>query len=578
VLRLRGRLETLRTQYGLDVLTLLDPTGRVVVRTRPPYQDGDRPQLDADPVLRAVFAGRPASGTVIVPHHALEAEGRGLAEQAYLELVSTPMAEPSPRTRETSGMMLKAADPVLDDDGRLLGTVYGGVLLNRNHALTDSIRDTIFRQETFGGRPLGTVTLFQGDVRIATNVLTEAGERAIGTRVSEAVRAVTLGRGEAYHGRGFVVNDWYLSAYEPIRDPDGAVIGMLYVGELERKFLGYQSSLVRQLVGFTLGGTAVALLLGFAMASWLARPLRRLTNASRAVRGGDLSARSAPYEGPFRDLHTLNRVFNEMAGALARHEADLADANQRLSASNDDLTRLNQNYMDMLEFVTHELKSPLASVLFSIGGMKDGLMGPVSERQKLALDLMERNLEYQNEMILNYLNLSRIEKDELAFEPILLSLKDDVLEPALVQVRGQLNAAGMSVAADVPADVRAWGDPDLLRIVLDNLLSNAAKYGRPGSTVRVTCESQSEGRVTVRVWNEGQGISAADREKLFQKFSRLDVKELRAKRGTGLGLFITRVIVQRHGGRIWAESVPGDWAAFAFEVPVAAPEKASAVR
>jgi len=565
--RLRGRLEALRRQYGLDVLTVLDSRGAVVARTRPPYLSGDRPSLDDDPVLRAVFAGRPAAGTVIVSRRVLEAEGERLAEQAYLEVIETPMTTPSPRTHETSGLMLKAADPVYDDAGRVLGYVYGGILLNRNFALTDAIRDTLFRDEKFQGRPLGTVTLFQGDVRIATNVLTEEGDRAIGTRVSEAVRAVTLGRGESYHDRAFVVNDWYLTAYDPIRDPDGKVVGMLYVGVLERKFLVYQARLIRQVLVFTLVGTAVALLLGLATAAWLARPLRRVTDAARAVRGGDLSARAEPYEGPFRDLHTLNRVFNEMADALARHEADLAEANRRLAASNDELSRLNQNYMDMLEFVTHELKSPLASVLFSIGTLKDGLMGTVSDRQKMTLDAMEKNLEYQNEMILNYLNLSRIEKDELVFEPKVLALREDVIDRAIDQVRAQLDATCMTVVCDVPPDVLAWGDPDLLRIVLDNLLSNAVKYGRPGSAIRVTHELPARDRLLVKVWNAGLGISPSNLDKLFRKFSRLNVKELKAKRGTGLGLFITRAIVERHGGRIWAESQEDEWAAFVFELP-----------
>jgi len=564
---IQGRLEAIRLRYGLDVLTVLDADGRVVLRSRPPYAAGDPAPVDA--VVRHVFSGTEASGTVVVPADVLDREGQGLAEQAAIEVLKTPMAQPSDRARQTAGLLMKAADPVRDDAGRVVGYVYGGVLLNRNFGLTDTIRDTLFKGETFDGRPLGTVTLFQGDVRVATNVMTEQGERAIGTRVSDAVRAVTLDRGEPYRARAFVVNDWYLTAYEPLRDPDGAVLGMLYVGVLENKYLAYQARLSRQLVGITVAGTALALLLALALAAWLARPLRRVTEAARAVRAGDLTARAAPYQGPFREIDTLNRVFNGMADALARRDAELAEANQRLSASNAELSRLNQNYMDMLEFVTHELKSPLASVLFSIGSMKDGLMGPVSDRQKLTLDTMEKNLEYQNEMILNYLNLSRIEKDELLFEPQVLGLFDDVIERALVQVRAQLEANCMTVVCEVPPEVRVWGDPDLLRIVFDNLLSNAVKYGSPGSAIRVTWHPVAERTIEVRVWNAGRGISAGDLDKLFQKFSRLDAKELRAKRGTGLGLFITRSIVLRHGGRIWAESQEGEWAAFVFELPIA---------
>jgi signal transduction histidine kinase len=183
------------------------------------------------------------------------------------------------------------------------------------------------------------------------------------------------------------------------------------------------------------------------------------------------------------------------------------------------------------------------------------------------LDAVERNLEYLNEMILNYLNLSRIEKNELRFEPRSLSFRKEVLDPTMEQVSRQVYATGMFVAIDVPEDVMVKGDRDLLRIVMDNLLSNAVKYGRHYSTIRVWHEELPSGVQRFRVQNEGRGFRPADIEKLFRKFSRLDVAELRAKRGTGLGLFITRQIIERHGGQIRAETRENQWAMFVFDLP-----------
>jgi two-component system NtrC family sensor kinase len=562
---LRRRLEAIRNRAGMDTLTLVGNDGRTVMRTRAPYTNGDIALMD--PVRRDAVLTGSAAGTVRLPATVLAADGAELLERATIEVRPTPMASSTVERLESDGLMIEAAETVSDDAGRPLGMVVGGILLNRNWSIPDAIRDTVFRNETFDGRPLGTATIFMRDVRIATNVLGEDGMRAIGTRVSRAVEDVVLADGKPYRDRAFVVNDWYLSAYDPLRDLDGKVVGILYVGILEAKFLGYRTRLIQSFVWLTAAGMLIALLFGLAMALWLSRPIRRLTDAAMRMAALDLNARVPTSGGVFKDLHTLNHAFNQMADNLDRESEALVRSNAALQSSNANLKQLNQNYMDMLEFVTHELKSPLASCLFGVGSLKEGLIGQPNGEQARVLDAVERNLEYLNEMILNYLNLSRIEKNELRFEPRSLSFRKEVLDPTMEQVSRQVYATGMFVAIDVPEDVMVKGDRDLLRIVMDNLLSNAVKYGRHYSTIRVWHEELPSGVQRFRVQNEGRGFRPADIEKLFRKFSRLDVAELRAKRGTGLGLFITRQIIERHGGQIRAETRENQWAMFVFDLP-----------
>jgi two-component system NtrC family sensor kinase len=133
----KRELENARKSYNLDILTLTDKEGLVVVRTRNPYNVGDD-QSNDDLVNRALKCEIVAA-TQIVPVEQLRLEGDGLAEKAYCVLKETPKAKPTLRTCETSGMMLKAAVPVLDDNGDILGTLYGGVLLNRNYEIVDRI-------------------------------------------------------------------------------------------------------------------------------------------------------------------------------------------------------------------------------------------------------------------------------------------------------------------------------------------------------------------------------------------------------------------------------------------------------
>lgn len=558
--RVRRRLETIRSRNAMDTLTLTDPEGRVVLRTRPPYPVGDLAVHDAV-MVRAMRSGS-AAGTVIVPAETLASEAPDLASKARIEVRATPMAPPTDRWALDDGMVLKAVEAVHDDDGKVMGYVVGSNLLNRNYGLIDSIHDITFQDETWNDRPVGTVTVFQGDVRIATNVRNEDGSRAVGTLLSATVADVVLREERAYDDRAWVVNDWYLSAYEPIRDLDGHAIGVLYVGILEARYLSYRNQMVVSLLVLAGLGMLIALALAYGLSWALSRPIARLTDAARRVSEGDFMARVGDRAGCIEELALLNRTFDHMADSVVREGNELMAANQ-------DLADTNRQYMEMLEFVTHELKSPLSSCLFAADSLREGCFGPMADNQRAVLDTMERNLSYLNEMITNYLNLSRIEKDEMQFDPQVVAVRDDVVLPVLEQIGGQVQAAGMRIRCEVPGDLRVLGDRELLKIVMDNLLSNAVKYGRRDTAIEVRAEPSDAGRARITVRNEGRGIPAADLPRLFRKFSRLDARELQAKKGTGLGLFITRQIVEAHGGTIGAESRENEWALFWVDLPAA---------
>jgi two-component system NtrC family sensor kinase len=162
-----------------------------------------------------------------------------LRERVPVPLVDTRNAAPTQRTREHRAMVLLSNHAVRSPDGRVLGHVQGGVLLNRNLPFIDHINEIVYPEGAlpFGSR--GTATLFLDDVRISTNVRLfgpAREERAIGTRVSQAVRDSVLGQGRTWLDRAFVVNDWYVSAYQPLVDGAGQRVGMLYVGFLETPF------------------------------------------------------------------------------------------------------------------------------------------------------------------------------------------------------------------------------------------------------------------------------------------------------------------------------------------------------
>jgi two-component system NtrC family sensor kinase len=224
-----------RNSEGLDILTITDAQGRVVLRTNDPAARGD--DQSQDEIVSMVLRTKElAAGTTIVPAAELARESRLLAEMAHLDFVQTPMARIRPETEQTSGMVLKAAAPVLDAQGNLIGVVCAGILLNRNYSIVDKIKQTVFQGVVYEGKDIGTATIFQDDVRISTNVFNDSGERAIGTRIAEDVYDRVVIQELPWTGRAYVVTDWYITAYEPIRDIKNKIVGILYVGILEQKY------------------------------------------------------------------------------------------------------------------------------------------------------------------------------------------------------------------------------------------------------------------------------------------------------------------------------------------------------
>ena len=143
---------------------------------------------------------------------------------------------------------------------------------------------------------------------------------------------------------------------------------------------------------------------------------------------------------------------------------------------------------------------------------------------------------------------------------------EEIVAAAIDLVRAQIDQVQMRLRLDLPPSVvMAECDPALLRIVLVNLLGNAAKYGRPGGEIRLRVVREQD-RLEVSVWNEGQGFMPEDRGRLFQRFSRLRSSGGANKRGTGVGLYTSWRIMQLHNGRIRARSEPGQWAEFSLEL------------
>ena len=550
-----GRFGMIRQEESLDILSLTDARGVVIARARNPAATGDDQSGD-EMVSRVLAHRKPVSGTVIVPAAELARESPELAEQARIMAIDTPRSKPGDEPELTGGMMIKAACPVFDYENRLIGVVYGGTLMNRRHAIVDRVKAIVFQDAKYDGKDVGNATIFQDDLRIATNVLNEDGTRAVGTRVSEDVYRQVIERGLPWIGRAFVVNDWYKTAYEPIRNTGGKVIGMLYVGTLKKPF----DALARNTtIAFLLIAAAVAVLslaLSLFLAACVSKPLNNLLNATVKLSSGEL--------GHMVEARTGVTELDQLAGAFNAMSAKLDERDRILSVSNNKLEMLNKNYIDLIGFVSHELKGILASIIMNVCSVHDGFFGALNEKQKNALGATMRNLDYLTATVKKFLNLGKIEKGELKLNCAEVKVRDEVFERAINAHMAVAARKGMQIANNVPGDLSLRLDPELMQIVAGNLITNAIKYGEEYGDISISARLAEESAV-FEVYNDSTPLTAQQQERLFKRFARLDNQATRKEKGTGLGLFIAKEIVRLHGGKIWTEArEKGN--AFLFEI------------
>lgn len=256
-------LLTLFREEGLDFLTITDNKGVVIYRVNNPNSYGD--SLINDFFVNRAIQGDGISGTQVIKAEDFEKEGEDLVKRSFFKLVPTPMAKPIKEIEEKRAMVLKSAHPIKDFNGKVIGVLMSGILINHRYDIVDLIKNVIFSEKKYMGKEIGTATIFLDDLRISTNVLDKEGKRAVGTRAMKEVRDQVLEKGIPWVQRAFVVDDWYITAYEPIKDVENKIVGMLYVGMLEKKYTSMREKIILLFFLFSMLGMLIALTVSFAL-------------------------------------------------------------------------------------------------------------------------------------------------------------------------------------------------------------------------------------------------------------------------------------------------------------------------
>lgn len=246
----------------------------------------------------------------------------------------------------------------------------------------------------------------------------------------------------------------------------------------------------------------------------------------------------------------------------------------------DDLEQAKRNYAQLLFFVAHELKSPLSAIVTLGDTLLGGYLGQLTPAQADKVRRMVANSNYLINLVRDYLDLAQIEAGEMSYHPQpAVDLVEDVFRPVLDIQAPSAQQRRMRIETDLEY-LTAPCDPQLIKVVTNNLLSNAIKYGREGGTItvrlvrRAYSDFTAAGRVERAWWavfsvrNDSVGFTPEQKQQLFARFRRLHNPEHKGVAGSGLGLYISRQIVVKHGGEITADSEPGEWAEFRFRIPL----------
>jgi len=235
----------------------------------------------------------------------------------------------------------------------------------------------------------------------------------------------------------------------------------------------------------------------------------------------------------------------------------------------DELNELNEMKSQFIEVVTHEMRTPMTAVLSSVGLLMDGSMGEVNAAQKKFLEMISRNIDRLARFTSDVLSLSRLDGDKYKLYPQEISLRS-LLTPVVGLLDTTAQEREMSLKLedkDPGADVKVFSDVDAVSQVVTNLVSNAMAHCDPGTDVTISWQELPSGLVEVMVSDTGPGIAGEKLTKIFDRFYQVHRKTGPGYKGTGIGLSICKVLVEKMGGRIRGDSTVGEGTCFRFTLP-----------
>jgi signal transduction histidine kinase len=302
-------------------------------------------------------------------------------------------------------------------------------------------------------------------------------------------------------------------------------------------------------VGVAVAAIALALLLGLVLSWSVIGPIQRIDARLAGIASGDFSGHV--------DVSSRDEL-----GALASNVNRMNDELDRLYR---ELETTSEHKSEFLASMSHELRTPLNAIIGFSQVLRERMFGELNEKQQEYLDDILSSANHLLSLINDVLDLSKVEAGQVELDMAPFSLRE-ALESGVVMVRERATSDGVRVALSADPEVGlVEGDERRIRQVIFNLLSNAVKFTPVGGAVDVTA-AQVNGEVRVAVADTGPGLAPEDHERIFEEFQQTELG-VDQREGTGLGLALSKRLVELHGGRIWVDSQVGRGSTFVFTLP-----------
>lgn len=381
----------------------------------------------------------------------------------------------------------------------------------------------------------GFLVLTVNGVRVATKSTVGEGQSELIGTPSERLSGNYEGQDGRYGGRLVMDGVPYVFADQPLKNRKGRIVGYISFGLPESRFSGIVTD--SRNLSLLLAGVC---LLCFAPLVWLVSLRQRRQREALELQ---VRLRTSELESTVRQLE----------------EAD-------------------QTKTRFLSNVSHELRTPLSVILNTCEFLKGGYGGPLTDKQLRCINDATECGNHLLSLINDLLDLTRLQAGRKQFRPMAMPLAE-LIQGCVLEMRSYRPKNDVALTWSLePEDFCVYADPQLLRQILYNLLSNALKFTTPGCHVTVRArQDEAAGLALLTVEDDGIGIAPEDQERIFLEFEQLENPLTKMTAGTGLGLPIVKKLVELHGGHISVQSAPGKGTAFTFTLPLpdAAPRSAS---
>ncbi len=533
-------LRQLGNNEGLDILKLLEPRSAS--------------RLSNSLLRSEISQPRVLSSTILISRRDLELLDPELARRAAIPLVVGQQGQAAPPPALDSGLMLACVAPVRAPGGAVQGYLFGGKLLSRDTALVDKIMGMLYHGLQRHGRDAGVVTMFQGAVRIATTLQTDAGQRAVGTRGAAQTLGMLPTKDSPHVERAYALGTWYITAHEAISDFEGHPLGALFVGVLESRYTDTHKLVIFIFLAIVACGMAAALLVGYWLSRRIVVPLRALTTTAKRLAAGDLSARTRlPAGSEFGDL---GAAFDRMARNIESSALRIKQDAERHMADSERLAMVGQ----LAAGIAHEINNPLGGILVYSHLLLDDT--PEGDPRRPNVKKIAQETARCRDIVRSLLDFAR--QGELQVEDAdLHALISQSLDLAGTQKSFRSIRVIKRFAPEIP---RIRLDRGKIQQVFLNVIFNAAEAmdGREGIIAVSTRPVKGEAAVQIRIRDTGCGMPPEVIKRVFEPF--FTTKEV--GKGVGLGMSVSYGIVEQHSGRLRIRSRPGRGTVVSILLPV----------